>query len=364
MKKIFISIWVVITLLLMTIGVGLADINEGLVAYYPFNGDANDESGNGHHGSLKGPSLTYDRFGNVNGAYSFDGINDMIIVPDKGDFNTGGELTIALWINFLSEPPCTPTSFVSKSAWMVGSNSGYIFPYVGYSACGDFGLITYTNYWNFKRSFSYYSIPDPYSWHFYAATYKSGERKVYLDGELVAIDSQNANYPIRSNSNNLAIGNQPGTQEWAHAEMDDIRIYNRALSDAEIQELFNQKPEVIEADLQIEPGTLNLKSNGNWITVYIELPDAYYAENINVSSVALSKINGSMSGSPLYAVGPSEIGDYDGNNISDLMVKIDRQRLIELLGKGNAELTLSGELIDGAPFEGSSLIKVIDKGRK
>lgn len=363
MKKIVVSMWVVITLLLMT-GTGLADINEGQVAYYPFNGNANDESGNGHDGTLNGPSLTYDRFGNENSAYSFDGVDDMIIVPDNGDFNTGWELTIALWINFLSEPPCSPTSFVSKSAWLVGSNTGYIFPYIGYSGCGDFGLITYTNYWNFNRSFSFYSIPEPYSWHFYAATYKNGERKVYLDGELVATDSQYAGLPIRSNSNNLTIGNQPGTNEWAHAEMDDIYLYNRALSDEEIRELFNIKPASIEAVVQIEPGTLNLKSNGNWITVYIELPEEYYAENINVSSVALSKINGSMIDSPLYVVGPSEIGDYDGNNISDLMVKIDRQGLIELLEKGNVELTLSGELTDGSPFEGSQVIKVIDKGKK
>ena len=56
---------------------------EGLVAYYPFNGNANDESGNGYDGDTTGhaPTLTTDRFGNENSAFHFDGINDYIEIP-------------------------------------------------------------------------------------------------------------------------------------------------------------------------------------------------------------------------------------------------------------------------------------------
>jgi len=56
-----------------------AGINDGLVAYYPFNGNANDESGNGNNGTVNGATLTSDRFGNANSAYSFDGVNMRII---------------------------------------------------------------------------------------------------------------------------------------------------------------------------------------------------------------------------------------------------------------------------------------------
>ena len=52
-------------------------LNNGLVAYYPFNGNANDESGNGNDGTVNGATLTTDRFGNTDQAYSFDG-NDYI----------------------------------------------------------------------------------------------------------------------------------------------------------------------------------------------------------------------------------------------------------------------------------------------
>ena len=52
-----------------------ADLNDGLIAYYPFNGNANDESGNGNDGTVNGATLTNDRFGNEDSAYSFDGNN-------------------------------------------------------------------------------------------------------------------------------------------------------------------------------------------------------------------------------------------------------------------------------------------------
>ena len=53
--------------------VAFADLKDGLVAYYPLNGNANDESGNGNHVTVYGATLTTDRFGNTNKAYSFDG---------------------------------------------------------------------------------------------------------------------------------------------------------------------------------------------------------------------------------------------------------------------------------------------------
>ena len=74
-----------------------ADLNEGLVAYYPFNGNANDESGNGHDGTALGATLVDDRFGDADSAYHFDGINDLVVVPDDPDF-TVSDVSIVAWI--------------------------------------------------------------------------------------------------------------------------------------------------------------------------------------------------------------------------------------------------------------------------
>ena len=72
-------------------------LTDSLVAYYPFNGNANDESGNGHDGTINGDVVAAsDRFGNANAAYTFDGVNDGI---DVNTFTPGkSALTISAWV--------------------------------------------------------------------------------------------------------------------------------------------------------------------------------------------------------------------------------------------------------------------------
>ncbi|MDZ7339176.1 MAG: T9SS type A sorting domain-containing protein [candidate division KSB1 bacterium] len=72
------------------------------VAYYPFHGDARDESGFGHHGSVHGAQLTADRFGNANSAYAFDGDDDNIRVPNTTTLNFQDEISISLWMNVVA----------------------------------------------------------------------------------------------------------------------------------------------------------------------------------------------------------------------------------------------------------------------
>ena len=65
-----------------------AFLSNGLVAYYPFNGNANDESGNVANGSVTGATLTTDRFGVSNRAYLFGRTTAYITVPRDGSFFT------------------------------------------------------------------------------------------------------------------------------------------------------------------------------------------------------------------------------------------------------------------------------------
>ena len=86
MKKI-IPLYIVLAICFITLPQALADLNDGLVAYYPFNGNANDESGNGNDGTVIGATLTADRSGNPDSAYSFNGVNDYINVPHSSSLN-------------------------------------------------------------------------------------------------------------------------------------------------------------------------------------------------------------------------------------------------------------------------------------
>jgi len=113
-------------------------------------------------------------------------------------------------------------------------------------------------------------------------------------------------------------------------------------------------------EVEIHPETLNLESNGKWITVLISLPEEYEVSDINVSTVQLGTV-------------PAAWGNVEGNK---LMVKFDRQMVIGYiwayklyhmqipLPKEGVEvdLTVTGELSDGTPFEGSDTIRVIHRG--
>jgi hypothetical protein len=117
---------------------------------------------------------------------------------------------------------------------------------------------------------------------------------------------------------------------------------------------------IVDATIDIDPNTLNLKSKGKWITSYIELPEGYDVNIIDVSSILLED---TISPQPR----PFTFGDYDSDGIPDLMVKFDRSEVIDLLLPGTYNLKITGEMEGDSLFEGySDLITVTNppKARK
>ena len=116
----------------------------------------------------------------------------------------------------------------------------------------------------------------------------------------------------------------------------------------------------LPATVDITPHYLSLRSKGERITAYIELPEGYNVADINVSSITLND-------TILAEAGPISIGDYDYDTISDLMVKFNRASVIQYIinviaapeNFGTVTLTVKGKLIDNTPFEGSYTIKIV-----
>jgi len=109
---------------------------------------------------------------------------------------------------------------------------------------------------------------------------------------------------------------------------------------------------MIPAVIDFDPDTLNLKSKGNYVTAYIELPPGYDATQIDVSSVSLN-------GTVPALTKPTDIDDYDSDGIPDLMVKFDRAEVASLLTPGDqVVITITGE-VAGIAFQGSDTIRVI-----
>jgi len=129
--------------------------------------------------------------------------------------------------------------------------------------------------------------------------------------------------------------------------------------------LIKLAPVEIPSTVDIDPDTLNLKSNGQWITAYIELPEEYSVSEIDVFSILL---NGSIGVDP---EAPMAIGDHDTDSVPDLMAKFERAAVIALLGTHDygedtgksvdVALVITGEAA-GMPFEGVDTIRVLLKG--
>ena len=117
----------------------------------------------------------------------------------------------------------------------------------------------------------------------------------------------------------------------------------------------------------VHPETLNLKSKGKWITVYIDLPESYSVEDIAISTIRLDdEIQAEMD--PKYGfVKSPHIKDRDGDGAPELMVKFDRAAVVEYIQgegitDGEVTLTIIGE-VDGEPFEGIDTVRVILPGK-
>lgn len=202
---------------------------EGLIAYYPFNGNANDESGNGYHGIVKGATLTTDRFGNANKAYSFTNNVNYIQVNNFPLLNR--VFTYCAWI----KP--SPSNLVS------GQNFGCYGTIGGGASSWDAGyyinnqLAIYDSY-NLVLS---YVIELANNWHFISIVYNGNTRSIYVDGQYKT--SQNIRTPFATRTTDIfRIGmhtSGDGDQQFIGA-IDDIRVYNRALSENEILQLYRE----------------------------------------------------------------------------------------------------------------------------
>jgi hypothetical protein len=119
---------------------------QNLIAHWPFNGNANDVSGNGHNGVNFGATLTSGRFGNPNSAYQFDGIDDYIIIPHDSSlsFDIDDDFAISLWVKIAGAQNWTNSEAnVIMSKWIdesgAGTNEGY--PYTIY-------MYNQSTFWN------------------------------------------------------------------------------------------------------------------------------------------------------------------------------------------------------------------------
>lgn len=211
--------------------------DKTLVAYYTFTGNCTDLSDYANNGTVVGATLTTDSLGKANAAYSFDG-NSYILIPNKDVLNiTTNKLTLSAWI----KPSTLGNQYVihkSKNVDAMGEPLG---------GGGPFSLDFYTGK---TRALLIDSLSNATQidgtttikanvWQHIALTWDGSTANVYYNGVLEG--SKAFAGPLWLTTGNVYLG----AYKWVFpnatfkGSMDNVRIYNRALSTTEIQDLYN-----------------------------------------------------------------------------------------------------------------------------
>jgi hypothetical protein len=207
-------------------------VPSGVVAAYSFN-EINgtivvDSSGNGNHGSVSGASLAAGKYGN---GLSFNGSNNMVTVTASPSLNATTGLTISAWVN-----PISLSSFrvvmtrelPTTDAWALNANDSTDLPGI-WARTGTEASPLYGAKGSTKLPLN--------TWTYLAGTYDGSVLRLYVNGILVR--STNVTGTLVNSQNALRIGGNALWGEWFHGLIDEIRIYNRALSQTEIQTDMN-----------------------------------------------------------------------------------------------------------------------------
>jgi len=216
---------------------------DGLVAYFPFNNNANDESGNNNNGIVTGAVLANDRFGNANKAYYFRNNTDIIRIHNSATINQNAvtdNYTVSFW--YKTDIENTPSDYYSVIIAKDGT-PGY--PYKFYHTVKDDSIIVTGNVWDFNSnigSTTRFAYLKNDAWHqlVFIADKTKDSIFLYIDGGLKSV-SQNNTVISGSNDWDLTIANGWTGEKCFIGSIDDIRIYNRVLNDPEIKSHFDEE---------------------------------------------------------------------------------------------------------------------------
>lgn len=209
-------------------------LEDSLIAYYRLNGNANDASGNGHHGILYGPSDTTDRFSNPDNAYYFDEFDlfDYIEVASTPALNPGAEFSISAWVKYFGSGSLDCIIAKGESG-EVGFYSLRIFDsaFRRVEFLITFADSTTTRIFTGDLSFLLFNGTNV------VATYDGTSMKIFVGGMLRAVQALSKS--LGSNMIPVTIGKRTAALPYYfNGILDDIRLYSRALNSCDIDELF------------------------------------------------------------------------------------------------------------------------------
>jgi hypothetical protein len=210
---------------------------NGLVGYWPFNGNANDESGNGNNGTVNGAALAVDRFGDNSKAYSFNGTSDFIEVSNSTGLNLIGEMSMSAWVHTSGYNNQNYQTILDKAesywVWEYLMTLSY---HIGVIHEGKMLTARALGMGNQEQAWSV----TPYvssSWELWTVIYSTGNVKIFKNGILDL--TQSFSLVPNINLGSLLFGRGYDLSSQFYGSLDDIGIWNRALTADEVLSLYN-----------------------------------------------------------------------------------------------------------------------------
>lgn len=263
MKKLF-----TLAIIVFSLNTSAQISQTGLIFSLPFNGNINDESGNGNNGVLNGAILTTDRFGQENKAYYFDGENDFISINPNSDFSKIGDFTFSVWANCegwdiqSGETPFDRQVIFDGSSNDEITNSDFFREgiKIQYDYLGSTSEIQYLQRYSSLNTDVFVNKVQQTNgllnnWHNLVFVRSGSTTYNYVDGILISINTTNSD--TLNMHHNLYIGtfsgNNPNYINYNYnfkGKIDDVLFYNRALSSQDIQNIYQENPIITQENIE------------------------------------------------------------------------------------------------------------------
>jgi hypothetical protein len=241
---------------------------NGLVGYWPFNGNVNDESGNNNNATSVGVSLSQDRFGNASSAYSFNGVNcvwQKITTPNTID--NLNAYSVSVWYK---------TDDIFKNYQTILNSFPHNYIDVTLNYCSQTSICSFVGNgaspWIIGGPSNLWEINNDLSWHNLTVVKTTTNIKYYIDGVLKKTTLISSGLNVGSfvmNFGSISILGGSACYETFKGSLDDIAQYNRALTPEEIVGLYNAQAAGCET-LVINSGPLsfNPPTYSSTVTIY------------------------------------------------------------------------------------------------
>ncbi len=244
---------------------------NGLVGWWPFNGNANDESGNGNNGTVNGATLTADRFGVANKAYGFTNCQYINLGMSGNNFSTSN-FTISLWFN---RGPITNGAYLISKRF--SESIGNWWEMTGLQNGGF--VINQSN----SSDLSVYGFPIlPNEWHNFIVVRNGFTIKVYFNGILLGAIQTPIIHNINNNASVLVgavLAPISGLIGCFTGQIDDIGIWNSAISECEVLDLYNaQLGSFSNSSVSLNPTLITVGSNAT-LTVTTPIQNLQWQSN-------------------------------------------------------------------------------------